>query len=162
MKKQRKYLIAVAVVLVLAIIIVLYMKDKDQFLNNPEKLASPDVPGSEKEIKPELLRKLRKLSQLAGQKLTITSGLRSPAHNRKVGGVSNSAHLTGEAADLAADDPVTLAKLAYQAGFRRIGVGRKYIHVDVADGSTGKPTPAIWTYPGSGHSKSWLQQNIPS
>lgn len=35
-----------------------------------------------------------------GQPIIVTSGFRSPAVNKKVGGVSNSQHLSGQAADI--------------------------------------------------------------
>lgn len=37
---------------------------------------------------------------LGGKPMTITSGYRTVAHNRLVGGVANSIHLTGAAADI--------------------------------------------------------------
>ena len=39
-----------------------------------------------------------------GRPIRITSGFRSPSLNNAVGGVANSQHLTGEAADLVSDD----------------------------------------------------------
>lgn len=42
--------------------------------------------------------------QLGGRPITVTSGYRCPALNRLVGGVSNSQHMTGCAADLICPD----------------------------------------------------------
>ncbi len=39
-------------------------------------------------------------SQLGGRGIIITSGYRTRAHNKAVGGVANSRHLIGQAADL--------------------------------------------------------------
>jgi uncharacterized protein YcbK (DUF882 family) len=39
-------------------------------------------------------------TELGGAKIFINSGYRSPAHNRAVGGVSNSQHLYGKASDI--------------------------------------------------------------
>lgn len=50
---------------------------------------------------------LQPLRDHAGEPLTINSGYRSPALNRAVGGVANSQHLTGEAADIKAPDRAT-------------------------------------------------------
>lgn len=43
---------------------------------------------------------LEPLRRFAGQPIIISSGYRSPALNKAVGGVSNSQHMTGEAADI--------------------------------------------------------------
>src|SRR5690625_2382359 len=49
----------------------------------------------------QLLLKLERLRYNLGNKpITINSGYRSPAHNRRVGGASNSQHLYGKAADI--------------------------------------------------------------
>jgi uncharacterized protein YcbK (DUF882 family) len=57
--------------------------------------------GAEHPIDCRLLGMLEQLRQAAGGRpITITSGYRSPEHNRRVGGASNSYHLRGMAADL--------------------------------------------------------------
>lgn len=50
---------------------------------------------------------LQPLRDYIGEPLTINSGYRCPALNRAVGGVSNSQHMTGEAADIKAPDRPT-------------------------------------------------------
>ena len=55
-------------------------------------------------LKPELCEKLDAARGLAGVPFSITSGFRTPAENVAVGGVPNSAHLKGEAADLKCSD----------------------------------------------------------
>jgi hypothetical protein len=49
----------------------------------------------------------------------VTSTLRTPAHNRRVGGVPNSFHLRGRAIDIARRPGVTHAQIA--AAFRNAG-----------------------------------------
>jgi hypothetical protein len=56
-------------------------------------------------IKRELLEKLQKLREEAGQPVIITSGYRNPSHNARVGGSPTSRHLTGEAADIRIPGP---------------------------------------------------------
>ncbi|MCD8287226.1 MAG: D-Ala-D-Ala carboxypeptidase family metallohydrolase [Porphyromonadaceae bacterium] len=55
---------------------------------------------------------LQPLRDAWGKALVINSGYRCEALNKAVGGVANSQHLKGEAADVAAADPYALAKLA--------------------------------------------------
>lgn len=54
-----------------------------------------------KENLPELMRRLELLRSKLGDKvMTILSGCRCPAHNKAIGGVEHSRHLTCEAADV--------------------------------------------------------------
>ena len=55
---------------------------------------------------------LQPLRDAWGKPLHINSGYRCPELNRAVGGVPTSAHQVGEAADVACDKPVELARLA--------------------------------------------------
>ena len=66
-----------------------------------EEFDSPDSPGSgEKYMDREFLDCLDEARDIAGVQFKINSGYRTPAHNRKVGGVSTSSHLIGRAADI--------------------------------------------------------------
>jgi len=47
----------------------------------------------------DLAQEIQKIRDKAGA-IVINSGYRSPAHNKKVGGVANSYHVQGKAADL--------------------------------------------------------------
>ena len=54
-------------------------------------------------ISPELVRRLEKIrTALGGAAITVHSAYRPPEYNRSVGGVSNSAHIDGLAADVSA------------------------------------------------------------
>ena len=83
----------------------------------------------------ELVEKLENLRRIAGGPVVITSGYRCPAHNKAVGGVENSYHTRGMAADIfvCAISPRQLAEMAEQAGFDGIGVypEQGFVHVDV-------------------------------
>lgn len=59
---------------------------------------------------------LQPLRTAWGKPLVINSGYRCPELNRAVGGVPDSQHVKGEAADVACDDPYALAQLAYDLG----------------------------------------------
>jgi hypothetical protein len=54
-------------------------------------------------VSPELVRRLEKIrTALGGVAITVHSAYRPPEYNRSVGGVSNSAHIDGLAADISA------------------------------------------------------------
>ena len=66
------------------------------------EFASPDgvpIPTRHNANLLELARNLQVLRDTVGKPIIIHSGYRSPAHNAAVGGVSNSRHLTAQAAD---------------------------------------------------------------
>jgi hypothetical protein len=50
--------------------------------------------------KPKLIAALEWVRRDWGQPMTVTSGFRCAKHNAEVGGAPNSAHLTGDAADI--------------------------------------------------------------
>ena len=51
------------------------------------------------------------LREAWGRPITVTSGYRSPAVNKQVGGVPTSMHLSGHAADITAGSPVDNRRL---------------------------------------------------
>lgn len=76
---------------------------------------------------------------------TMTSGTRTPEHNAEVGGVANSYHLTGHAADLVPPPGMSMAQLAQEANTRLPGakVINEGTHVHVQwGGKTASSTPA--------------------
>jgi len=108
---------------------------------------SPDAPGSGGEcMDPALIEKLDYLRAEFGHPLKITSGYRTEAHNKKVGGKESSAHLTGYAADIAtptSSHRFDLVRLALQYGVRRIGIGQTFVHLDM---HPTLPQGVIWLY----------------
>ena len=93
---------------------------------------------------PDLMHKLDRARELYGFPIYITSGFRTPIENEAVGGVKNSAHLTGQAADLrVSSDPFIRMKLIWalgRAGFDRVFIYERHVHCDVAVDRT---TPAF-------------------
>lgn len=78
---------------------------------------------------------LDELRERVGAPLTLSCCYRCPEHNAEVGGVPNSQHVLGTAADVLVPDGWTvdeLADLAEEIGFD--GIGRYYdeefVHVD--------------------------------
>lgn len=82
---------------------------------------------------------------IAGIPFTITSGYRSQIHNQKVGGVSNSSHLVGKAADIKVgngSERYIILNALIKAGFKRLGVAQSFLHCDNDESKAN----SIWTY----------------
>ena len=91
------------------------------------------------------LAKLEEAREIAGIPFKITSGYRTKEHNEQVGGVPNSSHLIGVAADVSVSsghDRYVILNALIRAGFKRIGVAKTFIHCDTDDS---KPN-SVWTY----------------
>lgn len=88
-------------------------------------------------INPILLDKLDALREAIGKPIHVDCMYRCPSHNAEVGGVPNSQHVLGNAADIWVDDMGVddLANLAADVGFDGIGryYGSEFVHVDVRD-----------------------------
>jgi hypothetical protein len=89
---------------------------------------------------------LNNAREVAGIPFKISSACRCTKHNIVVGGSATSSHLIGEAVDIV----VTSEKDRYKiltsllvVGFRRIGIGKNFIHVD---NDLSKPLDIIWLY----------------
>ena len=88
-------------------------------------------------VHPDLVAKLEEIRARAGGPIKITSSYRPPAYNRKVGGVSNSTHLDGLAADIYSETLSTsqLCKICDAVIGAGGGVGyypnQGFIHIDV-------------------------------
>lgn len=99
-------------------------------------------------ISPQLVDLLQMLREAIGRPLAITSGVRCPKHNQRCGGKPNSAHLTGDAADITCSTSqlrMQLVSLAQRAGVRRIGVHKTFVHLDIA-GGVEHPQDVLWLY----------------
>ena len=73
---------------------------------------------------------LAPLREAYGKPIYVNSGHRCEAYNRKVGGVSRSQHIVGEAVDIHCDDNAKLAKLIVQQGrFDQLIIYPTFLHV---------------------------------
>lgn len=83
----------------------------------------------------EFAHRLMILQKLWGRPLVFSSGVRCRRHNAEVGGVKNSRHLRGQAADVlvAAREQPRFCALARRAGIRRVLPDRKrgYVHLSL-------------------------------
>jgi uncharacterized protein YcbK (DUF882 family) len=83
-------------------------------------------------LSPELVLRLEQLRNKLGCPITITSGYRCPKHNKFVGGVRNSQHVRGCAADIKVSTlaPSAVAKAARACGFGFVKQYKTFCHVD--------------------------------
>ena len=86
-------------------------------------------------LHPRLLSKLTELREIIGRPVYITSGYRCTEYNRKVGGLVNSYHLIGLAADIKVRDIniLELLEVCEELDFTGIGLYEKkdFLHLDV-------------------------------
>jgi len=75
------------------------------------------------------------LREASGGSITVNSGYRSPAYNASVGGVTNSRHMYGDAADMvpSAISLDELASLCYAEGAGYVGMYTSFVHCDWRD-----------------------------
>lgn len=65
-----------------------------------------------------------------GKPVVVNSGFRCPVHNTAVGGVYNSQHVSGQAADVHCDDNRKLARIIVEAGrFDQLIIYPTFVHV---------------------------------
>ena len=100
----------------------------------------------EEGIKEDLVFQLQLVHDLlpVNRIMIVTSGYRCKEHNGKVGGVEDSAYVKGLAADIKCEDSnyrFMLIKAFIRAGFKRIGVYKNFIHVDL---DPDKPQNVMW------------------
>lgn len=93
-----------------------------------------------------LLENLQVLRDHLGEPVRINSGYRSPAYNKKIGGVKNSQHLQAKAADITVKSKsprqlkAIIERLIKSGKMKNGGVGLYpgFVHYDVRN------TPARW------------------
>ncbi len=116
----------------------------------PHEFESPDQPGSGVKMSLSFIYKLDKLRDAVKMPLIINSGYRSPSHNASLkDSVDGSAHTLGHAVDiraLSSKTKFTIMEAALRLGFRRVGIGSTFVHID---DSITHPQDVLWTYPAS-------------
>lgn len=87
------------------------------------------------DIEEELVQVAERVREHFGKPITVSSGLRCVKHNKKVGGVSNSRHLSGKAMDFnvkGVSASVVLAYVKKQPEIRyAYAINKDYVHMDI-------------------------------
>ena len=81
----------------------------------------------------KLIYMLDNAREIAQIPFIITSGRRTIEENKRVGGVKDSAHLSGQAVDIRCPNSIyrfLILKGLLGAGFKRIGIAPQHIHAD--------------------------------
>ena len=110
-----------------------------------QEFNSPDLENSGINMDAAFLQMLDDARGISGIPFNITSGYRTKNRNKLVGGVANSSHLVGKAADISVqsgNERYIIINALIKAGFRRLGVAKTFIH---CDNDESKPN-SIWTY----------------
>jgi len=113
---------------------------------NSREFDSPDSPFSGLIISKDIIQLLEVIRLAINKPLQVNSGVRSKEHNLKIGGVSDSSHLTGLAVDISIKDSVTRYKalnVLIKNGVKRIGLHANFIHFDL---DRSKPQEVFWVY----------------
>jgi uncharacterized protein YcbK (DUF882 family) len=84
-------------------------------------------------LHPALIIALQTIRDHVGKPIRVNSAFRSPAHNKAIGGASNSLHTLGLAADIVIDGmtPIEVASLANDMGLGGIKAYPTFTHIDV-------------------------------
>lgn len=87
-----------------------------------------------------LVEKLQALREYVGKPITIISGYRSPAYNKKINGSPKSQHILGRAIDIKVSSMSTeeVAKVAIKLGFKGIGIYDTFTHLDIRENLVNK------------------------
>jgi len=96
----------------------------------------------------KLANQLQILRNEIGKPITINSGYRSPSHNKSIGGVKNSQHVLGKAADIVvegieSDDLALIIEVLINNGEMLqggLGIYNTFVHYDI------RKTRARWDY----------------
>ena len=110
-----------------------------------DEFDSPDHKGSGVNMDSNFLELLDNAREIAGIPFKINSGFRTKKRNQEVGGVSNSSHLIGVAADIAiqsGNERFVVLNALIKAGFKRLGIAKTFIHCDTDLSKSN----SVWTY----------------
>ena len=122
----------------------LFIKERNIRNFRPEEFICPHC--GEVKIETGLVRILQDLRDFLGQPVIITSAYRCPEHNKRVGGVPDSAHVRGYAVDIKCPSSgyrYQVLRFLLRNLITRIGIGKNFIHFDI---DPDKPYGVVWDY----------------
>jgi len=96
----------------------------------------------------ELMEMMVRARIRAGIAFPVVSWCRCREYNKRVGGTVESAHMDCKAVDIRVSgvgERFVMAEALFWTGFRRFGIGRSFIHVDI---DREKMQNVMWTYGG--------------
>ncbi len=97
----------------------------------------------------KFMDRLQSFRSAYGHPITLNSATRCFPHNMQEGGSATSDHLTGDGVDPActtSKQRYKMIRLAYQAGFDRLGVGNGFIHIGVGAPEGANVKDVLWLY----------------
>ena len=100
----------------------------------------------ERDMNPQFLELLDQFREYVGIPLVLTCAYRSRAYDIQKKRSGNSAHTRGKAVDILCRSNANRFKIvagAVHFGFRRIGIGKDFIHLD---NDETLPQGVMWTY----------------
>jgi|TARA_R110000744_G_scaffold340053_1_gene445207 uncharacterized protein YcbK (DUF882 family) len=113
---------------------------------NYSEFDSPDLKGSGSKMSDEVISMLDVARKKYGKAMVINSGYRTCEHNAEVGGKPESSHLKGLAVDIScvnSTDRFNLEGVLRDVGFKRLGIGKTFIHADI---DKNKSQCVTWLY----------------
>lgn len=91
--------------------------------------------GCDTQVDPQLLRLADTVREHFGAPCIVSSGVRCETHNKAVGGVAGSRHLTGKAMDFRIENANAVTTLAYVQSLPGVryahAIDKNYVHMDV-------------------------------
>ena len=112
---------------------------KNFSLSEFESKDGADMPNAVLENIKEVASNLQALRDYIGEPIKVNSGYRSPKHNKSIGGVKNSRHIKGQAADICVlgmrsrDVVKAIKKLISEGKMKEGGIGtyETFVHYDI-------------------------------
>ena len=119
-----------------------YFSDEELMCHGAEQGDCDCGVESAQNVNPRLLELLDQLRENVGGPLTLSCAYRCPSHNISCGGVENSQHVLGNAADVLVPDWLDIDEFLWytqQLDFDARGVYREagFLHLDVRSGGIG-------------------------
>ena len=97
-------------------------------------------------IDSRIVETVQRLREYLQKPVIITSAYRCPVHNRRIGGIKNSAHVRGYALDVKctnSKDRQRILEFLMVRVVRRVGIHPRFIHFDI---DPDKPSRRLWLY----------------